>query len=61
MKPYYFNLQMEELSMNKFSTSKEEEVIGYVKRSIVDIARKCNIYSTDVIETIKKLYNNNEN
>ena len=43
--------------MSKFSI-KEEEVIGYVKRSVVDIARKCGVYSTDVIETIKKLYGN---
>jgi hypothetical protein len=49
---------MEELSMSKFSIDKENEVIGYVKRSVVDIARKCSVYSTDVIETIKKLYGN---
>ena len=34
----------------------EEEIKQYLNRSIVDIARKCGVYSTDVIETIKKLY-----
>ena len=41
--------------MNKLYTS---EIEDYVKRSVVDIARKCGVYSTDVIETIKKLYGN---
>jgi hypothetical protein len=41
--------------MNKLCTS---EIENYVKRSVVDIARKCGVYSTDVIETIKKLYGN---
>lgn len=36
----------------------EEEIELYIERSIVDIARKCNVYNTDVIETIKKLYGN---
>lgn len=34
------------------------EIENYIKRSVVDIARKCDVYSTDVIETIKKLYGN---
>lgn len=38
--------------MNKYSS----EIEDYIKRSVVDIARKCGVYSTDVIETIKKLY-----
>jgi len=41
--------------MNKSSTN---EIENYIKRSVVDIARKCRVYSTDVIETIKKLYKN---
>ena len=36
----------------------DEEIGNYVKRSITDIARKCGVYDTDVIETIKKLYGN---
>lgn len=44
--------------MSKFSIKKEEEVISYIKRSVVDIARKCNVYSIDVIEIIKKVYKN---
>lgn len=35
-----------------------EEIEGYIKRSIADIARKCGINNTDVIETIKNLYKN---
>jgi len=42
--------------MNKLPTS---EIENYIKRSVVDIARKCGVYSIDVIETIKKLYNEN--
>ena len=40
--------------MNKLPTS---EIENYVKRSITDIARKCSVYDTDVIETIKKFIN----
>lgn len=32
-----------------------DEIEGYVRRSITDIARKCGVYDTDVIETIKKV------
>lgn len=35
-----------------------EEIEQYLNRSIVDIARKCGVYVEDVIETIKKLYGN---
>lgn len=35
-----------------------EEIESYVKRSIADIARKCGVSNTDVIETIKNLYKN---
>ena len=41
--------------MNKLSTS---EIEDYIKRSVVDIARKCGVYNTDIIETFKKLYGN---
>ena len=34
----------------------QKEIEGYIKRSIMDIARKCNVYDTDVIEIFKKLY-----
>jgi DNA-binding Lrp family transcriptional regulator len=40
--------------MNKSCT---EEIEGYIKRSIADIARKCGVSNTDVIETIKKIIN----
>ena len=36
----------------------EEEIKQYLNKSIVDIARKCGVYVEDVIETIKKLYEN---
>ena len=39
--------------MNKSCT---KEIEDYIKRSVVDIARKCGVYNTDVIETFKKLY-----
>ena len=39
--------------MNKLCTN---EIESYIKRSVVDIARKCGVYSTDVIEIIKKVY-----
>ena len=38
--------------MNKLCTS---EIENYLKRSITDIARKCSVYDTDVINVIKKL------
>jgi hypothetical protein len=37
-----------------------DEIESYIKRSITDIARKCGVYDTDVIETIKKLYGNED-
>ena len=40
--------------MNKFN---KEELIGYIKRSIPDIARKCNIKDTDVINCMKEIIN----
>ena len=36
----------------------EEEIKQYLNRSIVDIARKCGVYVEDIVETIKKLYKN---
>ena len=38
--------------MNKLPTS---EIENYVKRSITDIARKCSVCDTDVINVIKKI------
>lgn len=38
--------------MNKLCTS---EIENYIKRSITDIARKCSVCDTDVIETFKKI------
>lgn len=35
-----------------------DEIENYIKRSITDIARKCGVCNTDVVETIKKLYGN---
>jgi len=35
-----------------------EEIEQYLDKAIVDIARKCGVYIEDVIETIKKLYGN---
>jgi hypothetical protein len=32
-----------------------EEIESYIKKSIADIARKCGVNNTDVIEVIKKL------
>ena len=36
------------------------EIENYVKRSIPDIARKCGVCDTDVINVIKKLYGNED-
>lgn len=33
-----------------------DEIESYIKRSITDIARKCGVYDTDVINVIKKNY-----
>ena len=33
----------------------DEVVIGYIKRSITDIARKCNKSDVFIIETFKKV------
>jgi hypothetical protein len=38
----------------------EEEIKGYILRAIPDIARKCNVKANKVIETIKKLYDENK-
>ena len=43
--------------MNKLPTS---EIENYVKRSIIDIARKCSVYDTDVINVIKKIVGNED-
>lgn len=42
--------------MNEF-TVKKDELIGYIQRSIIDIARKCNVYDDIVIKEIKELCN----
>ena len=34
----------------------EEEIKQYLDRAIVDISRKCGVYVEDVVETIKKIY-----
>lgn len=34
-----------------------EEIEQYLDRAIVDIARKCGVYVEEVIKTIKKHYN----
>jgi len=39
----------------------EEEIELYVERSIVDIARKCNVYNTEVLKVMKKLLKKYEN
>ena len=38
--------------MNKFQ-SKSDLLIGYIERSITDIARKCGVKNSDVINEIK--------
>jgi hypothetical protein len=47
---------MEECYMNKFQS--KSDLIGYIERSITDIARKCGITNTDVINEIKDKYFN---
>lgn len=42
--------------MSKYSS--DDEIGKYVRRSITDIARKCGVCDTDVIETIKKFIKN---
>jgi hypothetical protein len=37
------------------------EIELYIERSIVDIARKCHVKSTDVIEVFLRLYNKQDN
>ena len=39
----------------------EEEIELYIERSIVDIARKCNVYNTEVLTVMKKLLKKYEN
>ena len=41
--------------MNSLGIKNSEELVGYIERSIVDIARKCNVDNTLVIETFKKI------
>ena len=38
----------------------QQEIELYLERSITDIARKCGVCNTDVIETIKNLYKNED-
>ena len=40
--------------MNKFQS--KNDLIGYIERSITDIARKCGVNNTDVINEIKARY-----
>lgn len=40
--------------MNKFQS--KNDLIGYIERSITDIARKCGVKNTDVINEIKARY-----
>ena len=42
--------------MNKFQS--KSDLIGYIERSITDIARKCSVSNTDVINEIKAKYFN---
>ena len=37
------------------------EIELYIERSIVDIARKCHVKSTDVIEVFLRLYSKQDN
>jgi hypothetical protein len=37
-----------------------DEIENYLKRSITDIARKCSVCDTDVINVIKKIIGKNE-
>ena len=41
--------------MNKFQSN---NLIGYIERSITDIARKCGVKNSDVINEIKTKYFN---
>jgi hypothetical protein len=53
------NVQKEKQCMkNAIPADLRTEIEGYIKRSIADISRKCNVYDTDIIETFKKLYEN---
>lgn len=45
---------MEERSTKKLGVT-EEEISGYIKRAIPDIARKCNTDNLKVIQILKKL------
>lgn len=40
--------------------NKKDEIVGYIERSIVDIARKCDVKSTDVINYFKELLKTKE-
>ncbi len=40
--------------MNKFQS--KDDLIGYIEKSITDIARKCGVLNTDVINEIKARY-----
>ena len=41
--------------MNSLGTKNSEELVGYIERSIVDIARKCGVDNASVVETFKKI------
>ena len=34
----------------------KEEIVNYIKRSVVDIARKCGVHDTTVIDHFKQIY-----
>lgn len=40
--------------MNKFQS--KNDLIGYIERSITDIARKCGVKDSDVVNEIKARY-----
>jgi hypothetical protein len=42
--------------MNKFQS--KNDLIGYIERSITDIARRCGVKNTDVLNEIKDKYFN---
>lgn len=58
-KPYCLNKNMEESCMSKLATS-NKELIGYIKRCVPDIARKCGVKNHEVIQTFKTLFNDED-
>lgn len=55
------NVQKEKQYMkNAIPADLRTEIEGYIKRSIADISRKCNVYDTDIIEIFKVIYKNED-